>query len=197
MAFNFPASPSNGDTYTANGFTYEWDGSKWIRKSPSTGAQGSTGPTGAQGATGSTGAQGPSGSTGIPSGVIMMWSGAANAIPSGYVLCNGSNGTPDLRGRFVVGYSNTDGDYDVGDTGGAKTDTVTISGSDTVNITVSGTTSNVNLNYNSPNPLTSMYSQSNHSHSFSGSGSDTVNISGSDTVNTRPPYYALCYIMKT
>ena len=49
MAFNFPASPSNGDTYTANGFTYEWDGSKWIRKSPSTGAQGSTGPTGAQG----------------------------------------------------------------------------------------------------------------------------------------------------
>ena len=51
MAFNFPASPSNGDTYTANGFTYEWDGSKWIRKSPSTGAQGSTGPTGAQGAT--------------------------------------------------------------------------------------------------------------------------------------------------
>ena len=52
MAFNFPSSPSNGDTYTANGFTYEYDGSKWIRKSPSTGAQGSTGPTGAQGATG-------------------------------------------------------------------------------------------------------------------------------------------------
>ena len=111
----------------------------------------------------------------------MMWSGAANAIPSGYVLCNGSNSTPDLRGRFVVGYSDTDGDYDVGDTGGAKTDTV--------NITVSGTTSNVNINYSSPNPLTSMYSQSNHSHTFSGSGSDTV--------NTRPPYYALCYIMKT
>ena len=64
MAFNFPASPSNGDTYTANGFTYEWDGSKWIRKSPSTGAQGGTGPTGAQGATGPTGAQGATGATG-------------------------------------------------------------------------------------------------------------------------------------
>ena len=64
MAFNFPASPSNGDTYTANGFTYEWDGSKWIRKSPSTGAQGSTGPTGAQGATAAQGAQGATGSTG-------------------------------------------------------------------------------------------------------------------------------------
>ena len=64
MAFNFPASPSNGDTYTANGFTYEWDGSKWIRKSPSTGAQGSTGPTGAQGATGSTGSTGAQGAQG-------------------------------------------------------------------------------------------------------------------------------------
>ena len=71
MAFNFPASPSNGDTYTANGFTYEWDGSKWIRKSPSTGAQGSTGPTGAQGATAAQGAQGATGATGAQ--------GAANA----------------------------------------------------------------------------------------------------------------------
>ena len=67
MAFNFPSSPSNGDNYTANGFTYQYDGSKWIRKSPSTGAQGSTGPTGstgAQGATAAAGAQGATGSTG-------------------------------------------------------------------------------------------------------------------------------------
>ena len=48
-----------------------------------------------------------------------------------------------------------------------------------------------------------MYSQGNHTHSFSANAtvnitaSDTVNISGSDTVNTMPPYYALCYIMKT
>ena len=105
----------------------------------------------------------------------MMWSGAANAIPSGYVLCNGSNSTPDLRGRFVVGYSNTDGDYDVGDTGGAKTDTVTISGSGSVAFGPNGT----------------------GQASRAGSSSATVSISGSDTVNTRPPYYALCYIMKT
>ena len=39
----------------------------------------------------------------VPSGAIIMWSGAANAIPTGYVLCNGSNNTPDLRNRFVVG----------------------------------------------------------------------------------------------
>ena len=130
----------------------------------------------------------------VPAGGIIIWSGAANAIPSGWVLCNGSNSTPDLRGRFVVGYSNTDGDYDVGDTGGAKTDTVTISGSDTVNISVSGNTGGVQTP-GGGQPYAG--GSSGHTHSFSGSGSDTVNISGSDTVNTRPPYYALCYIMKT
>ena len=118
----------------------------------------------------------------IPSGGIILWSGAANAIPSGWYLCNGSNGTPDLRGRFVVGYSDTDGDYDVGDTGGAKTDTV--------NISVSGTTSTDSpaANGNSYNGAT-IGNLNRHTHTFSGSSSDTV--------NTRPPYYALCYIMKS
>ena len=63
-AFDFPNSPSNGDTYTANGVTFQWNGSVWVRYSASMGAQGSTGPTGAQGAVGSTGAQGATGSGG-------------------------------------------------------------------------------------------------------------------------------------
>ena len=57
-AFDFPNSPSVNDTYTANGTTYTWNGTKWVRTSPSIGAQGSTGPTGAQGAQGSQGFQG-------------------------------------------------------------------------------------------------------------------------------------------
>tara|TARA_Y100001954_G_C15441366_1_gene421780 strand:+ start:154 stop:540 length:387 start_codon:yes stop_codon:yes gene_type:complete len=57
-AFNFPASPSNGDTYTLNSVTYQWDGTKWIRYSASVGAQGNTGSTGAQGAQGHQGHQG-------------------------------------------------------------------------------------------------------------------------------------------
>ena len=59
-ALDFPNSPSNGDTYSANGLTYTYNSSntKWLRTSPSVGAQGATGPTGAQGATGATGAQG-------------------------------------------------------------------------------------------------------------------------------------------
>ena len=99
-AFNFPASPSNGDTYTANGvtFTYSSSSTAWQRSSAvgaqgaqghqgatgstgptgNTGAQGSTGPTGntgAQGATGSTGAQGATGPTGAQ--------GATNSNASG------------------------------------------------------------------------------------------------------------------
>ena len=57
-AFNFPSSPSNGDTYTLNSVTYQYDGTKWIRYSASVGAQGNTGSTGAQGAQGHQGHQG-------------------------------------------------------------------------------------------------------------------------------------------
>lgn len=52
----------------------------------------------------------------VPSGFIGMWSGSISAIPSGWFLCNGLNGTPDLRDRFIVGAGST---YAVGDTGGA------------------------------------------------------------------------------
>ena len=56
-AFDFPNSPSTNDTYTANGVTFQWNGSVWTRYSASQGAQGSTGAQGAQGAVGSPGAQ--------------------------------------------------------------------------------------------------------------------------------------------
>ena len=121
----------------------------------------------------------------IPSGGIILWSGAADAIPSGFVLCDGNNSTPNLSGKFVVGYSASDSDFDVGDTGGAKTDSVSIS--------VSGTTgSNGSFSNGSGSSSARIYQRSDggvHTHSFSGSGSATV--------DTLPPYYALCYIMKT
>ena len=40
--------------------------------------------------------------SGIPRGCILIWSGSATNVPSGWALCNGENGTPDLRGRFVL-----------------------------------------------------------------------------------------------
>ena len=62
----------------------------------------------------------------IPIGVINMWSGAINEIPIGWALCDGTNGTPNLKGRFIVGYDSGDSDYNqIGKADGAKTVTLT------------------------------------------------------------------------
>lgn len=39
----------------------------------------------------------------IKSGMILLWSGAIGLIPGGYVICDGTHGTPDLRDRFILG----------------------------------------------------------------------------------------------
>lgn len=59
----------------------------------------------------------------VPIGLISMWSGAIQNIPLGWVLCNGQNGTPDLRDRFIVGAGNK---YLIGDTGGFEKVNLTI-----------------------------------------------------------------------
>ncbi len=53
--------------------------------------------------------------SGVPAGVIVMWSGAATAIPTGWALCDGTNGTPNLQEKFVIGAG---GAYTAGSTGG-------------------------------------------------------------------------------
>jgi microcystin-dependent protein/cytoskeletal protein CcmA (bactofilin family) len=57
----------------------------------------------------------------MPTGAIIMWAGSINSIPSGWALCDGSNGTPDLRDRFIVGA----GTANIGTTGGSATTTLT------------------------------------------------------------------------
>lgn len=52
----------------------------------------------------------------IPVGGIILWSGAVSTVPDGWALCDGDNGTPDLRDRFVIGA----GSRNPGDTGGAE-----------------------------------------------------------------------------
>ena len=236
--FNFPNSPSTNDEYTANSVTWKYDGAVWRRITGVGSAQGAQGAQGVQGATGSgaqgakgrqgaTGAQGVQGSTGsttfaVPTGGIIIWSGASNAIPSGWVLCDGSNSTPDLRNRFVVGGGSS---YSVGAQGGA--DSVTLSTSQ-----LPSHTHNLNHNHSfasstssdgahthtigsdtgigSGTKVTSQNSSGNtattnsagaHAHNFSGTtgafnGASQSAGSGNSHEN-RPPYYALCYIMKT
>jgi len=148
----------------------------------------------------------------IPTGLISLWSGAANAIPTGYVLCDGTNSTPDLRNRFLIGAGST---YAVGDTGGSADATIpahthALTGASTSTASLTGTfdTSKPNgstgIVSNGPtlaaaadgNQSTGMrYSiDASHSHTLSGSTDST----GSSATNANlPPYYALCYIMKT
>jgi microcystin-dependent protein len=67
------------------------------------------------------GVQATSGAT-IPAGLISMWSGSIGSIPSGWYLCDGSNGTPNLTDRFIIGAGSS---YAVNGTGGATSVTLT------------------------------------------------------------------------
>ena len=96
----------------------------------------------------------------VPTGVIVLWSGAANAIPTGWALCDGGGSRPDLRSKFVVGAS-ASGGYSVGDTGGSA-DAINVSHSHGTSTT--GSHSHDSGNYGTNNT-------GNHSHSQSGSGS--------------------------
>ena len=74
---------------------------------------------------------------GVPRGIIAMWSGAVGAVPQGWALCDGTNGTPNLRDRFIVGAGSS---YAVGATGGATTHTHTATAANTTAATTIGAT---------------------------------------------------------
>jgi hypothetical protein len=124
---------------------------------------------------------------GVPTGGIIIWSGAANAIPTGFVLCDGNNSTPNLSGKFVVGYHASNGDYDVNDTGGAETVALTEAQMPAHNHHVYITT-------DSGSPYGHVRAAGNNQSQ--GAVATTTKGSGNAHEN-RPPYYALCYIMKT
>jgi microcystin-dependent protein len=135
--------------------------------------------------------------TAFVTGMIMIWSGSSASIPSGWVICDGTNSTPDLRNRFVVGAGST---YAVGATGGSA-DAVVVS--HTHAITDSGHTHTYNQAY-SPYTVVDSGNDSgafwNNQSATSGSSTTGISINSSGVSGTNanlPPYYALCYIMKT
>ena len=186
------------------------------------------------------------------SGMIILWSGNTSNIPTGFVLCDGNNGTPNLTDRFVVGAGAA---YGPGATGGSSSVTLSTSQLPSHNHSFSGSSSHShtinnhthtfsastnnqgshvhNLLYNHgafggssgavtprsgntpvvPGISGRVSSEGGHSHSMSGTtgnpsdrgtNTQTVTISGNtgsigsgSSVENRPPYYALCYIMKT
>jgi hypothetical protein len=135
-------------------------------------------------------------------GMIMLWSGSSASIPSGWLLCDGSNSTPDLRNRFVVGATST---YAVGATGGSA-DAIVVSHTHTATSTVTDPGHLHTLSVPVGDAIggggaTTAYrgsGTSNTSTATTGITVATTNAStGSSGTNANlPPYFALCYIMK-
>ena len=129
--------------------------------------------------------------TGIESfvtGMIILWSGAANAIPTGFVLCDGNNNTPNLSGRFVVGYDASNNDYDVNDTGGSESVTLSVDQIPAHTHTYIDQYVAIDNGYRPWPASNNDCGQRNINSGSTGGGQSHEN---------RPPYYALCYIMKT
>lgn len=155
----------------------------------------------------------------IPRGIITMWSGAVDAVPSGWHLCDGTNGTPDLRDRFIVAAGNS---YSPGYTGGSLTYTPTI--------TVDGSGTGVQVGYHTLT-IAEMPTHNHTLHIYQGgdsAGGRCTNFGGrsyiqddtclptggnqghnhpivdyghahsasASAIDSRPPYYALAFIMK-
>ena len=140
----------------------------------------------------------------LPNGSIMMWSGAVSDIPSGWVFCDGTNSTPDMRNRFVMASTTN-----IGDTGGDYTHTH--SGS-------------ANTHYHSceyadfpPHTHPDLYGgdyhkhilgthhlayylnptvSGHHRHYTSQEGSHSHTVSACSTYASYPPYYNLAFIMR-
>jgi hypothetical protein len=132
----------------------------------------------------------------IPSGGIIIWSGSSASIPSGWYLCNGSNGTPNLRDRFVVGAGTT---YAVGATGGSK-DAIVVSHSHSINDPGHSHSITMASSQNTNNQVPSQLSTNQTPREANTNSADTgisINSTGDSGTNANlPPYYALCYIMK-
>jgi microcystin-dependent protein len=139
----------------------------------------------------------------VPAGVILMWSGSIASIPSGWVLCDGTNSTPNLRDRFIVGAGST---YAVNATGGSA-NAVVVSHTHTA---TSAVTDPGHFHFTRGSAI---YTAAGITF---GANSDTTDIGTTDTKTTGitvattvasagvsgtnanlPPYFALAYIMKT
>jgi len=111
----------------------------------------------------------------IATGFIMLWAGAIVDIPDGWVLCDGNNGSPDLRNRFIVGAGDT---YAPDDTGGSSNHTHTFTTDGHSHLIAAGTAIGAGTN---------LLNQT----------MESVDTGVTDETTLLPPYFALAYIYKT
>jgi hypothetical protein len=141
--------------------------------------------------------------TTIPTGMISLWYGSIGSVPVGWYLCDGTNGTPDLRDKFVVGAGST---YSVAATGGSA-DAIVVSHTHTATSTVTDPGHNHTTTAGAGG-----FSGATGSGFFIGNdagavtGTRTTGITVATTNATAgvsgtnanlPPYYALAYVMKS
>lgn len=129
-----------------------------------------------------------------PVGTIVIWSGSEDNVPEGWALCDGQNGRPDLRGKFVLGSSDS---HEIGETGGEETHVLTEN-------ELASHAHNVKIKNDSGSTMSgySLIVEGGSSKLlFTNSGGVSsartmINTGNSAPHNNMPPYYTLCYIVK-
>ena len=162
----------------------------------------------------------------LPSGFIGMWSGSIASIPNSWALCDGTNGTPDLRDRFVIGSSvDVSGVSNTGVTGantktGGSQNAIIVSHthtqaahSHTGSTNSTGAHTHTTALHGSSSPQSNITAAGDpnitrgasttstsgaHTHTVSiENATPTIGSTGSSGTNANlPPYYALAFIMK-
>jgi len=151
----------------------------------------------------------PTWGSGFPSGGIIMWSGTIATIPSGWLLCNGSSGTPDLRNRFIIGaFSDDSGTAKTTVTGsatqtGGTKDAIVVSHTHTATVTDPGHNHTYETRSGTP-PQSGNSTPCWNGVTSANTGTATTGITvanstegSSGTNQNLSPYYALAFIMKT
>lgn len=146
----------------------------------------------------------------ISPGMILMWSGNPASVPTGWRLCDGLDGRPNLKGKFIVGFSATTGTYTMGATGGAASIQLATNQMPTHTHTISDPGHNhangafqYLLQSNGVNTIHDVDSTSGEPNLVSKgaiasktTGITLGNAGGNIAHENRPPYYTLAYIIK-
>lgn len=140
---------------------------------------------------GSGSGSGSSSGGGIPSGCILIWSGTEDNVPDGWHICDGTENTPDLRGRFVLGVNEN---HEYGSSGGSEEVTLGITHMPAHNHRIriynqNSSSSGAGESIKADNILTSITTSYSPKFVAEPSGDSKPH-------NNMPPYYALAYIMK-
>ncbi len=125
----------------------------------------------------------------MPQGAIIMWNGSVATLPTGWQLCDGTAGTPDLRNRFIVGAGST---YSVGNMGGTTEVTLTV---DQLPAHAHSYTDKF-TDGNRDSGSHAWDATSDKNPRYVSENKSTGAIGGNQPHENRPPFYALAFICK-